>query len=77
MNKRILILLTLISYAGPLTSDGLSSPIVQPIGSAATFATRESTALAMMGWGIGLAVGIATLCALIPDDLASSHSHSH
>ena len=75
--KRVLILLALVSYTTPLVSDGLSSPIVQPTGGAATFTTRESTTLAMMGWGIGLAVGIATICALIPDDLASSHSHSH
>jgi hypothetical protein len=45
-------------------------------GQAAGYATRDATVLSMMGWGVGLAVGIATLCALIEDNPASSSSSS-
>lgn len=43
-------------------------------GQAAGYASREATTLSMMGWGIGLAVGMATLCALIENNAASSSS---
>ena len=41
-------------------------------GQAAGYASRDATVLSMMGWGLGLAVGIATLCALIDNDAAST-----
>lgn len=43
-------------------------------GQAAGYATRDATVLSMMGWGLGLAVGIAALCALIENDKTSSQS---
>lgn len=43
-------------------------------GQAAGYASREATTLSMMGWGIGLAAGIATLCALIENNASSSSS---
>lgn len=43
-------------------------------GQAAGYATRDATVLSMMGWGVGLAVGIATLCALVDDNSSSSSS---
>ncbi len=42
-------------------------------GQAAGFATRDATVLSMMGWGVGIAAGIATICALIPESSATSH----
>jgi hypothetical protein len=45
-------------------------------GQAAGYATRDATVLSMMGWGLGLAVGIAALCALIENNAASSSSSS-
>ncbi len=45
-------------------------------GQAAGYATRDATVLSMMGWGLGLAVGIAALCALIENDTASTASSS-
>jgi hypothetical protein len=45
-------------------------------GQAAGYATRDATVLSMMGWGIGIAVGIATLCALIENNTSSSSSSS-
>lgn len=47
-------------------------------GQAAGYATRDATVLSMMGWGIGIAVGIGALCALIDNnDSSSSSSTSH
>ncbi len=45
-------------------------------GQAAGYATRDATVLSMMGWGLGLAAGIAALCALIDNETASSSSSS-
>ncbi len=44
-------------------------------GENAGYGSRDATILSMMGWGLGLTVGIATLCALIPDNQGSS-SHN-
>jgi hypothetical protein len=44
-------------------------------GEGAGYATRDATVLSMMGWGVGLAAGIATLCALLENNTSSSHSH--
>lgn len=47
-------------------------------GENAGYGTRDATVLSMMGWGLGLGVGIATLCALIPNnDASASSSHGH
>ena len=45
-------------------------------GQAATYASRDVSALSMMGWGLGISVGIATLCALVKNNESSS-STSH
>lgn len=37
-------------------------------GQSAGYATRDATVLSMMGWGLGLAIGIAAICALIPNN---------
>ena len=44
-------------------------------GSCAGYGSRDATALSRLGWGLGLGAGIATLCALIPDNSGNSHSH--
>jgi len=51
-------------------------------GENAGYGSRDATILSMMGWGLGLGVGIATLCALIPNNTGSSNgggsnAHSH
>ena len=43
-------------------------------GDAAGYASRDATALSMMGWGVSLAVGIAALVCLIPNHAASGHN---
>lgn len=42
-------------------------------GRVAGYATRDATVLSMMGWGVGLAAGIATLFALMHNNSSSSH----
>ena len=47
-------------------------------GEAAGYSSRDATVLSMMGWGLGIAVGIAALCALIDNNTGegtSAHSH--
>lgn len=44
-------------------------------GEAAGYSSRDATVLSVMGWGVGLAVGIATLAALLNSDGSSSHNH--
>ena len=46
-------------------------------GESAGYGSRDATVLSMMGWGLGLAAGIVTLCALIPDNLGETSSSSH
>ncbi|MBX7067491.1 MAG: hypothetical protein K1X28_09700 [Parachlamydiales bacterium] len=41
-------------------------------GQAPGYATRDATVLSMMGWGLGIAIGIAALCALIENNPAST-----
>lgn len=45
-------------------------------GESAGYSSRDATTLSMMGWGLGLAVGIAALCALIPNNTGVSHPSS-
>jgi len=44
-------------------------------GQASGYGSRSSTALSMMGWGVGLAVGFAAICALIDNNSSDSQSH--
>jgi len=43
-------------------------------GEVAGYASRDATVLSVMGWGVALAVGIATLAALLSD---GDNAHSH
>ena len=50
-------------------------------GEAAGFASRDATVLSMMGWGIALTVGIATLFSLLDNNSTSggggNGNHTH
>lgn len=47
-------------------------------GQAAGFASRDATILSIMGWGVGIIAGIATLFSLLDNNSSSSSSsHSH
>jgi len=54
-----------------------STPCARPprCGENAGYGSRDATVLSMMGWGLGLGVAIATICALIPNNTASSNVH--
>ena len=41
-------------------------------GQAAEYASRDATFLSMMGWGIGIAIGIALICTLISNNEATT-----
>lgn len=43
-------------------------------GQAAGYGSRDATTLSMMGWGLGIAVGFATIAALL-DNSSSSQAH--
>jgi len=44
------------------------------VGESAISSSQNATTLSMMGWGFGLAAGIAALCALVQNDTAHTHS---
>jgi hypothetical protein len=47
-------------------------------GQAAGYATRDATTLSMMGWGLGIAIGIAAICSLIENNPAeTSGTNNH
>jgi hypothetical protein len=68
---RLLLALALLSY--PLSAE--QSGYHGPLGEAAGYSSRDATVLSMMGWGVGLAVGIGLLCALIDNNGGAGHSH--
>ncbi len=41
-------------------------------GESAVTSSRDATVLSMLGWGVGLCIGIAVLCALIPSNSGES-----
>jgi len=61
MKKNALIYLILLTFSTALI--GQEPPKASQHRKRASFESRSGTALMMMGWGIGLAVGIALLCA--------------
>lgn len=65
--KRILLALLIAtqSFGSELSSS--------KTGDGAGYASRDATSLSMMGWGLSLAVGIAALVVLIPNETSSSH----
>ncbi len=73
MRRLLLVLLTLSLSTSTFAQESREARRCRR-GQAAGYATRDATVLSMMGWGLGLAVGIAALCALIENDEASSGS---
>lgn len=68
---RLLALLLLLPILAPAQN---SSSHNGRTGESAGYASRDATVLSMMGWGVGLAAGIAALCALVHNDTAHTHS---
>lgn len=72
MQKLILILMVLsLPFSASAQNSSSSGGAV---GQSAISSTQNATTLSMMGWGLGLAAGIAALCALVQNDTAHTHS---
>jgi hypothetical protein len=46
-------------------------------GEAAGYATRDASVMSMMGWGLAIAVGIATLFSLLDNNSTAHGGHAH
>jgi len=73
LQKKILTLLTIMAFVSSFAQEPPMKKNKRR-GEAAGYSSRDATVLSVMGWGTGLAVGIATLCALLND---GSNSHNH
>jgi hypothetical protein len=75
MKKCLLILLSLSICTSAFAQESRDARRTRR-GQAAGYASRDATVLSMMGWGVGIAVGIAVLCALL-DNNPSSTTTTH
>ncbi len=73
--KKICCSLLILTLPFSLHAQEMTSHNVRT-GQAAGYASRDATVLSMMGWGVGLAIAIGALCALVKNE-GSSTSHSH
>jgi hypothetical protein len=73
MKKVLLVLLSISICTAAFPQEGRDARRCRR-GQAAGYSSRDATVLSMMGWGVGLAVGIATLCAMI-DNKAPATTH--
>ena len=77
--KRLVLLLTLFSLTAPLLSDGLEdyredTESIYRTGAGSEDGTFTAISTSMLGWGIGLALGIGILASVLHQ---SSAAHSH
>lgn len=75
------LLLSLLCFAMATTSLAQETALKRTArrGEAAGYTTRDASVLSMVGWGVGLAIGIAALCALFDQDTGgggNAHAHS-
>jgi hypothetical protein len=71
---KMLILFALLLHAAPLRAQETEgSGQSDRRGECACNSTRDATVLSMMGWGLGIAVGIALLCGYLEQETAHSH----
>jgi hypothetical protein len=77
MKHRLLLILCAVMAVSTGFSQEPEKRCHSRTGECAGYSSRDATNLSMMGWGVGLVAGIATLCALIPNNATSSHSQSH
>ncbi|MDE3045824.1 MAG: hypothetical protein KGJ02_04175 [Verrucomicrobiota bacterium] len=71
--RKFILCLFLVAVASPSFAQESPRPASRR-GEAAGYSSRNATVLSMMGWGILLAGGIATICALLEQN-NSSTSH--
>lgn len=77
--KRMIALVTLLSLTAPVVADGLEDYREDTAELYRTSAGSDdgffsSTATAIAGWGVGLAIGIAILASVLDQSKASSTS---
>jgi hypothetical protein len=78
--KRLILLLTLFSLTAPLISDELDdfrddTESLYRTGAGSEDSTFTAISTSMLGWGIGLALGIGILASVLHQSTASS-SHT-
>lgn len=77
IDKVLLILLAILVVSTGFAQEEMRGRRCPPRrGECAGYSSRDATTLSMMGWGLGIGVGIATLCALIPNN-TGSNAHAH
>jgi hypothetical protein len=79
--KRLLTALTVIALTSPIFSDELQNykkdtESIWRTGSGAEDGTFTAISTSMLGWGVGLSVGIAVLASVLHQSTAG-HSHVH
>jgi hypothetical protein len=72
IRRALLVVLGVAFLSTGFAQEAVSRERAARRGDNAGYGSRNATVLSMMGWGVGLAVGIATLCALIPNNEAST-----
>ena len=75
IHRALIVVLALAYLSTGFTQEVRSHQRPSRRGESAGYGSRDATVLSMMGWGLGLGVGIAALCALIPNNSASSTAH--
>jgi len=78
--KRLILLLTLFSLSAPLLADGLDdykeeTESLYRTGAGSEDGTFTAISTSMLGWGVGLALGIGILASVLHQSNAS-HSHT-
>lgn len=73
----VLALSLLSSALAQETSPGTGRRHASRRGEASGYSSRDATVLSMMGWGLGLAVGMAALCALLDNNTSGDSSNVH
>jgi|GEM_PF-1365774 hypothetical protein len=76
MRKTLIFVLSLALCSSGFSQDNNTGPARRKSrGEAAGYSSRNATVLSMMGWGVGIAVGIAAICALIDNNAGSTSFH--
>ncbi len=72
---RKIVAASLVLLISSTSAYGQEAPKTSRHGTGAGYGTRDATVLSMMGWGVGMALGIAILCgSLNPSSGSSAHS---
>lgn len=69
--KKILLTLLSLAICTSAFSDETREARRCRRGLNAGYASRDATVLSMVGWGFGIAIGIAAICALIDNERAA------